>query len=79
MIARMLGMAVSSVGLVLRRLGLNRLARLEPPPPILRYQHEQPGDMIHLDTKKLGRIAGVGHRIHADRTGLSGFPCLGWA
>ena len=67
-IARMLGMAVSSVGLVLRRLGLNRLARLEPPQPVLRYEHERPGDMIHLDTKKLGRIEGVGHRIHGDRT-----------
>lgn len=67
-IARMLGMACSSVGLVLRRLGLNRLARLEPPQPVLRYEHERPGELIHLDTKKLGRIEGVGHRIHGDRT-----------
>ena len=75
-IARMLGMACSSVGLVLRRLGLNRLTRLEPPQPVLRYEHERPGDMIHLDTKKLGRIEGIGHRIHGDRTRRA--RKLGW-
>jgi len=37
--------------------------RPEPRPPILRYEREQPGELIHIDTKKLGRITGIGHRI----------------
>ena len=49
-------------------MGLNRLSRLEPKPPIIRYEHKAPGEMIHLDIKKLGRIDGVGHRIHGDRS-----------
>ena len=67
-IAFVLSMPLSSVGLELRRLGLNRLSRLEPKPPVMRYEHEKPGDMIHLDIKKLGRIDGVGHRITGDRS-----------
>lgn len=51
MIARLLGMATSSVGLVLRRIGLNRLTRLEPVVPAHRYEHAHPGDLIHIDTK----------------------------
>ena len=62
-IARTLGMARSSVGLILRRLGLNRLDRLEPRPPVIRYEKARPGEMIHIDIKSLGRIEGVGHRI----------------
>ena len=49
-------------------MGLNRLSRLEPKPPVIRYEHKAPGDMIHLDIKKLGMIDGVGHRIHGDRS-----------
>ena len=63
MIARALGMARSTVSLVLRRLGLNRLALIEPRPPIIRYERERPGELIHIDIKTLGRIDGVGHRI----------------
>jgi transposase InsO family protein len=62
-IAHRLGMALSTVGLVLRRLGLNRLARLEPRPPVIRYERARPGELIHLDIKTLGRIDGIGHRI----------------
>jgi transposase len=62
-IARQLGMPVSTVGEVLRRLGLNRRAALDEKPAVVRYEHERPGELIHLDTKKLGRIAGIGHRI----------------
>jgi len=51
------------VGKVLRRLGLGKLAALEPKPPVVRYQPEQPGELIHIDVKKLGRIEAVGHRI----------------
>jgi transposase InsO family protein len=66
-IARRLGQPVSTVGLVLRRGGLGRLAALDPKPPVVRYQKEPPGELVHLDLKKLGRIEGVGHRITGDR------------
>lgn len=66
-IARHLGLAVSTVGAVLRRVGLNRLSRLERRRPTIRYEMKRPGQLLHLDTKKLGRIQGVGHRIHGDR------------
>ena len=62
-IARTLGMARSTVGLILRRMGLGRLRLLDPKPPIVRYERSRPGEMIHLDIKKLGRINGVGHRF----------------
>jgi len=62
-IARTLGMARSTVGLLLRRLGLGRLSLLEPKPPVVRYEKAAPGELIHMDIKSLGKIAGVGHRI----------------
>ena len=62
-IAVRLGMARSTVGLILRRLGLGKLKALEPRPPANRYERSAPGEMIHLDIKKLGRINGVGHRF----------------
>jgi transposase InsO family protein len=62
-IARTLGMARSTVGLLLRRLGLGRLSLLEPKPPVVRYEKAAPGELIHIDIKTLGRIDGVGHRI----------------
>ena len=65
-IAGRLGMARSTVGLVLRRLGLGRLKSLEPPAPILRYERALPGEMIHLDIKKLGRFDIEGHRVTGD-------------
>ena len=66
----------STVAAVLARAGLNRLARLTPPAPITRYEWPRPGDLVHLDVKPLGRIAGVGHRIHGDRrTRIRG---IGW-
>ena len=67
-IARRLGRPVATVGLVLRRRGLGRLSTLDPKPALVRYQRERPGELIHLDIKKLGRIDGVGHRITGDRT-----------
>jgi transposase InsO family protein len=66
-IARALGMARSTVGLVLRRLGLGKLKLLEPKPPVIRYERSRPGEMIHLDIKKLGRFQVAGHRITGDR------------
>lgn len=66
-IARELGLARSTVGAILRRHGLGRLRALDPKPKVHRYERKQPGDLLHLDIKKLGRIKGVGHRIHGDR------------
>lgn len=62
-IARALGLAQSTVGAVLRRLGLGKIAALDPKPPIIRYERANPGELIHLDIKTLGKIDGVGHRI----------------
>lgn len=59
------GMARSTVYAVLRRHGLARLDRLEPRPAVVRYERERPGELVHLDTKRLGRIGhGGGHRVH---------------
>jgi transposase InsO family protein len=66
-IARRLAMARSTVGLVLRRLGLGKLKDLDPKPPVVRYERSRPGEMIHLDIKKLGRFAVAGHRATGDR------------
>jgi transposase InsO family protein len=68
-IARALGMALSTVGLILRRLGLNRLALLEPRPPVIRYEKARPGELVHIDIKSLGKIDGVGHRITGQHAG----------
>ena len=58
----------STVAVILRRAGLNRVARLAPPPPVQRYEHPRPGALVHLDIKPLARIVRPGHRIHGDRT-----------
>jgi transposase InsO family protein len=75
-IARALAMPASTVGAVLRRLGLGRLAALEPKAPARRYERARPGELIHIDTKKLGRIDGPGHRITGDRARRS--RGIGW-
>jgi transposase InsO family protein len=67
-IADQLGMARSTVGAILRRLGLGKLAALEPRQPDNRYEREAPGELIHIDIKSLGRIDGIGHRITGDRS-----------
>ncbi len=66
-IARFLGMARSTVGAILRRLGLGKLKALEPKPAVIRYERSAPGEMIHLDIKKLGRFDVAGHRVTGDR------------
>ena len=66
-IASAVGVANSTVSRILRRAGLSHLRDLEPAEPIVRYEHEHPGDLVHIDTKKLGRIEYVGHRITGDR------------
>jgi transposase InsO family protein len=66
-IAVALGLARSTVGVVLRRLGLGKLSNLDPKAPIIRYERSRPGEMIHLDIKKLGRFDVAGHRVTGDR------------
>jgi transposase InsO family protein len=77
-IARQLAMPRSTIGAVLRRLGLGRLSRLDPKPPAIRYERQRPGELIHLDTKKLGRIDGIGHRITGYHTGVNRNRGIGW-
>ena len=67
-IAERLGVSPATVARVLARAGLQRLKALEPKPPVRRYEKQRPGELVHLDTKKLARIVRVGHRITGDRS-----------
>jgi transposase InsO family protein/transposase len=64
-IAELLEMATSTVSAVLKRIGLGKLSRLEPPEPVRRYEKRRAGELLHIDVKKLGRISvkGAGHRV----------------
>ena len=73
-IAAEIGVSPATVSRILKRLGLNRIAALEPAEPVRRYEREHPGELIHIDIKKLGRFERVGHRITGDRTGQSNSP-----
>jgi len=66
-IAMVLGMPLSTVSAVLARIGLGKLSRLEPPEPPNRYERARPGELLHVDVKKLGVIAGAGHRVTGQR------------
>ncbi len=66
-IAELLTMPPSTVSAVLLRIGLGKRSRLEPLEPANRYQRERPGELVHIDVKKLGRIQHVGHRITGNR------------
>jgi transposase InsO family protein len=66
-IAASLGVSKSTVGRVLRRAGLSRWCDLQPAEPAVRYEHAHPGDLIHIDTKKLGRIERMSHRVTGNR------------
>src|SRR6516165_10641128 len=68
-IATEVGVSPATVSRVLRRLSLNKLSTLEPQ-PVRRYEREKPGELIHIDIKKLGRIGSVGHRITGRQTGV---------
>jgi transposase InsO family protein len=77
-IAVQLKVSPATVSRVLRRLGLNRMRDLEPAEPVRRYEREHPGELIHIDIKKLGKFNRVGHRITGDRTGQSNTRGVGW-
>jgi transposase InsO family protein len=62
-IAEVLEMALSTVSLILKRSGLGRRSRLEPLEPVNRYEHQRPGELVHLDIKKLARFDRPGHRL----------------
>jgi transposase InsO family protein len=66
-IARELRLALSTVARIVKRLGLGRLPPVVPPEPIVRYQRDTAGELVHIDTKKLGRIKQIGHRMTGDR------------
>jgi transposase InsO family protein len=78
-IAAQTGVSPATVSRVLRRLGLNKLSALEPAEPIRRYEREKPGELIHIDIKKLGRIGSVGHRITGRQPGvINRHHGIGW-
>jgi transposase InsO family protein len=78
-IAAETGVSPATVSRVLRRLGLNKLSALEPAEPVRRYERQNPGELIHLDIKKLGRIGSVGHRITGRYPGaINRHRGIGW-
>jgi transposase InsO family protein len=77
-IAALVGVSAATVSRVLQRLGLSKLSALEPAEPPRRYERERPGEMIHIDIKKLGKFNQTGHRITGDRKGQSNSRGVGW-
>jgi transposase InsO family protein len=81
-IAEVLGMALSTVSRWLARIGLGKRSRLEPTEPPNRYERKRPGELIHVDVKKLGRILRPGHRVTGNRrdrfTDARGYGVAGW-
>ena len=77
-IARQLHLARSTVSTVLSRLGWGRLAQLTPPVPVVRYERRTPGELVHLDVKKLGRffVPATGSPENVNREGLDGSMCM---
>jgi transposase InsO family protein len=75
-IAEVIGMPLSTVSAVLTRIGLGKLSRLEPVEPPNRYEKQLPGELVHIDVKKLVRIERVGHRVSGDRRGSR--KGIGW-
>lgn len=77
-IAVVAGVSAATVSRVLKRAELSRLKDLEPAEPVIRYEYDEPGGLIHIDIKKLGRFERVGHRITGDRTSQSNSRGVGW-
>jgi transposase InsO family protein len=72
------GVSPATVSRVLKRAGLSRIKDIEPAAPTVCYEYDQPGGLIHLDIKRLGRFDRVGHRITGNRTGQSNSRGVGW-
>jgi leucine-zipper of insertion element IS481 len=68
----------ATVSSMLKRLGLNRLSPLEPAEPVRRYERAAPGEIFHIDIKKLGKFSRIGHRVTGDRTDQSNTRGVGW-
>jgi transposase InsO family protein len=77
-IAAEIGVSPATVSRILRRRGLNKLSALEPAEPVRRYEREHPGELIHIDIKKLGKFNEIGHRVTGDRRGQSNSRGVGW-
>ena len=77
-IAAETGVSPATVSRILRRHGLSRLRDLAPAEPVRRYERDRPGELIHLDIKKLGRFARTGHRITGFRQGMPRSRGIGW-
>ncbi|MEO6966142.1 MAG: IS481 family transposase [Acidobacteriaceae bacterium] len=75
-IALQLGLSRATVSRILRRLKLNRMHHIDPAPAVQRYEHAAPGDLLHLDIKKLGRIVRPGHRVTGNPA--DHVPGAGW-
>jgi len=75
-IARQSALSKATVSRLLRRHGLAKLSALDPAPPVLRYQRQLPGELLHFDIKKLARIERIGHRITGNRHDHT--PGAGW-
>lgn len=67
-IAIVAGVSASSVARICRAAGMSRLKSLEPAAPLVRYERDKPGELLHVDTKRLGRFDRVGHRITRKRS-----------
>lgn len=77
-IAHRLRMPRATVSRILRRHGQARLRPLAPPEPVVRYERSRPGELVHVDVKKLGRFHRPGHRVTGDRRGQSNVRGIGW-
>lgn len=77
-IGQAVGVSAATAARILRRAGLSRRERLGAPPLVQRYEHLTPGALLHLDTKKLGRVSGLGHRITGHVARLHRTPGIGW-
>ena len=77
-IALQTGISPATVSRILKRAGLSRIRYIAPAEPVVRDEYKEPGGLIHLDIKRLGRFDRVGHRITGDRTGQSSSKGVGW-
>jgi transposase InsO family protein len=77
-IAKETGVSATTISRILRAAGLSRMKDLEPTEPVVRYEREHPGELIHIDIKKLGRFERVGHRVTGKRTANASSRGSGW-